>query len=260
MACYATSIHMAAIENAFGPLLDSTQNPYQNLLPFSESLYQCLETRNEIIPNFEETVWSSNCTFSPETVKATECVGRYNELSNDMNKINVLFKNWNENTNTVNKYMDQLLDLQNNHTEISKLLSRQYENDTAADTMPLKEMSDVLATYITAIQGSIQSWNMYKKNEIMKLEAKLSECNKECSVLRDFFAAGIRELHPNTTSEHLCSICFTNTVDSAISCGHTFCKECIDKLPARNEYRSRSLRKCPTCRTEIDKVIKLYFS
>ena len=257
---------MADLNTAYGPLLDSNQNAHRSFPEIAPSLHQQLHMRNEPITYVDTAVMEINTTFSPETIKARECVGRYKEVANIITKIDIQLNNWNVNKQTIDKYMEQLLVLQNNHIEISKLLNIQYESNEsdeneAKDTYPLKEMSDVLANYIETIKGASKSWDVYKQAEILKLEAKLTECNEECNVLREFFATGIRELNSNLNAEanvNLCSICFTNSVDTAISCGHTFCKVCIDKLvPVASPINRRN---CPTCRKPILDVIKLYFS
>jgi len=51
-----------------------------------------------------------------------------------------------------------------------------------------------------------------------------------------------------------CSLCMTNTVDTYLDpCGHTSCKECIDRL------LSGSGKQCFICRKVIDNTKPLYF-
>lgn len=53
------------------------------------------------------------------------------------------------------------------------------------------------------------------------------------------------------TSAHACSICFVNSKDTALGCGHTFCGKCLDK--GRD-----TIKNCPTCRMPIAKRMRVY--
>jgi hypothetical protein len=55
---------------------------------------------------------------------------------------------------------------------------------------------------------------------------------------------------PTNDPEKQCSICCINIKDYAITCGHIFCIECINKMKCE----------CPNCKKSFvkDKVIKLY--
>ena len=56
----------------------------------------------------------------------------------------------------------------------------------------------------------------------------------------------------NNTSK--CTLCLVNSIDTAIiPCGHTFCEYCI-------QMSNNTSNKCPICRTEYEKIQKLFIS
>lgn len=52
-------------------------------------------------------------------------------------------------------------------------------------------------------------------------------------------------------SDHLCSICLQFMINKVIlvSCNHSFCQKCIDKI---TNFSKENIYHCPTCRTEFD--------
>lgn len=61
-------------------------------------------------------------------------------------------------------------------------------------------------------------------------------------------------------SNNLCGICVKERVDKYYNvCGHTICKECVERYSTYNEYQNKKIYKCPYCRI-YSETKNLYYS
>jgi hypothetical protein len=80
----------------------------------------------------------------------------------------------------------------------------------------------------------------------------LSELVSKCSELSAKVTA-LRKILDPPRDPQICSICMNDPVNEFIDpCGHTFCSECL--------HRARGGGTCPTCRTRVQNVRKLFFN
>lgn len=74
----------------------------------------------------------------------------------------------------------------------------------------------------------------------------------KCSELSGKVAA-LRKILDTPHDPQVCTICMSEPVNEYIDpCGHTFCSECL--------HRARGGGTCPTCRTRVQNVRKLFFN
>jgi hypothetical protein len=84
-----------------------------------------------------------------------------------------------------------------------------------------------------------------KSTGLPDLVAKCSELSGKVTALRK-----ILDL---PRDPQVCTICMSEQVNEYIDpCGHTFCSECL--------HRARRIGTCPTCRTRVLNVRKLFFN
>lgn len=80
----------------------------------------------------------------------------------------------------------------------------------------------------------------------------LSELVAKCSELSGKVSA-LRKILDTSRDPQVCTICMNDQVDSYINpCGHTFCTECLN--------RAGIVGSCPTCRSRVQSVRKLFFN
>ena len=60
-----------------------------------------------------------------------------------------------------------------------------------------------------------------------------------------------KEEEEEEDTKYDCQICFENKVSHTFECGHVVCGVCSEELLKQ--------RKCPFCKSPIDKAIKLFF-
>tara|TARA_B100000902_G_C27279899_1_gene901090 strand:+ start:1113 stop:1856 length:744 start_codon:yes stop_codon:yes gene_type:complete len=146
----------------------------------------------------------------------------------------------------------------------------ELEADYKKELERTKEDIQKLDTFIHFLN---QMNNKYQKEEIEGIEESLSElckkieekncCNtmkkdyqKELNILKYYFEHFIKKLNQGNIG-NTCSLCLQRPVDTFINpCGHTGCKECIQKLSdSQGEYTSN----CFICREKVLAFKPLYF-
>lgn len=86
--------------------------------------------------------------------------------------------------------------------------------------------------------------------KIIELHASLRTVQTNMTAYSEFIKEGTKEMVGPDAKPNSCTICFENEINHCfVPCGHTFCEKCIKKS---------STKKCMSCRTEIQKTIKIF--
>ena len=118
---------------------------------------------------------------------------------------------------------------------MDKSLNEEYDKDET-----IKEIMDKMNSYSVKINEN-DKLKETKKNYIEKRK----EINKHLHLMQKI---------NKWNHSAICPICITNKIDSYCNpCGHTSCKECLEKNSNLNH------NKCPICREYVMDIRKLYF-
>lgn len=143
------------------------------------------------------------------------------------------------------KYKQSLMDILH---EIS-IANADY-SDSQANVDLLNDICDNIKRKFSNESHALEATNnvLLKYKEMNKIHYEtLCNFKKKLYILHKFSPHYI-----NNDPRKLCSICVQREVEIAnVPCGHTLCTECSNKIVSRE---------CFFCRTEIEKVIKLYFT
>jgi hypothetical protein len=102
------------------------------------------------------------------------------------------------------------------------------------------------STELHALESTNKILDKYKSLNDLH-DSKLRSLKSKLFIMHKFSPHYI-----NNDPRKLCSICVNREVELAnVPCGHTLCSECCNMIVSRE---------CFFCRTEIEKVIKLYFT
>lgn len=94
------------------------------------------------------------------------------------------------------------------------------------------------------------------KAQVISLTEKSSTTKSNLDIYKDFLRTGTSEMLANNIKPNLCTVCFENEIDKCIvPCGHTFCSKCVDKSQG-----SGLLRSCMSCRSPVEKTVKIFLS
>ena len=167
-------------------------------------------------------------------------------------EVDEMISKMNEFTETFHKLQTELDELQKVYNREAKSTQ---ENIVKLDTTIhyMKVMNDEYDKdkTITEIMDKMNSYSV-KINENDKLEEtkknyieKRKEINKHLHLMQKI---------NKWNHSAICPICITNKIDSYCNpCGHTSCKECLEKNSNLNH------NKCPICREYVMDIRKLYF-
>jgi len=114
---------------------------------------------------------------------------------------------------------------------------------------PLKTVMSQLAVIDTAVElPNLITQKIDQLKEQLQIEQQQREYDEICKEYQ-WFADTFRE-HVNIVKDRkACPICYTNEVEFFCDpCGHTYCSNC------------NVGNRCPTCRTNINKMCKLYYN
>ncbi|KAH3758138.1 E3 ubiquitin-protein ligase MUL1 [Pelomyxa schiedti] len=93
---------------------------------------------------------------------------------------------------------------------------------------------------------SLESRNLLDSN--LQLTTEVKQLKAQLEKMRAEMATHKKEVD-ELVQQKICQICTINEADTAIQCGHTMCKTCVDALVPR---------KCPWCRASITHITKIY--
>jgi Zinc finger, C3HC4 type (RING finger) len=113
-----------------------------------------------------------------------------------------------------------------------------------ANTAPILECVNTLSAFEIEASCVLHVSRVFK--ELCDTRQVVSELNEALKF--------IEQETKSTALQNKCPICFDRQVNAAMSCGHTFCDECL-----RTATEGHGPKRCPTCR-QIGNTIKLYFS
>lgn len=176
----------------------------------------------------------------------------------------------------VGKYLERKKEIENtlisiaNNEELRRKMEQakqDFEKATFAYMSVLRSRLDLSQEEVKNLEELRTSFmnasgEIYLK-VIKNLENDLIKENREVLVKKEsnrpmehFIQVGIHEiLKGKEVKANMCSICLEHEVSIALSpCGHTFCPGCKDKT------LTATSNKCPSCRTHVDKTVRLYFS
>lgn len=204
------------------------------------------------------------------------------------NNINHVIEKYNPNLCTLGKlHMDmvsvnrmiaqKIKKLKNNNNHLTRCMNYMTdENNKMTKCVKVEEekYNKLLKTY----NRNTKLMSKYKK----KMKEELSEMNieieKSISQTYDTYNEYSKE-KIDDNSALLCKLCMNNKIDIAISgCGHVYCQSCLDKmvndydkaygnylnyihshdLDINGQYDYKPELKCPECRCDIKKCIKIY--
>ena len=194
---------------------------------FKELLNQYKDT------NFQDTNKEASEALSKEKTELEALMASIHQkfdIMSFMNSINALDKQ----IETKNKEIRTLKDA----LTIAHTFTKSQEAPKQQETEEPKETQE--NEYIKSITNNIDA--LTKKCtalifEKQKIEDKLRNALVVMSTLRI-----------NKNLETLCGICQERNLTHTLECGHTYCKECIDKMKLTSAF----------CKSKSGKVIKLY--
>lgn len=182
-----------------------------------------------------------------------------------------IIKEIDELNETIQKYLENFTDIQN---ELNKC-NQEYKNEVNILKKNISTTENMIE-FIEKIpddqkdeenvkniikQMNILSKNLLNSEKIKNIRKKYIEKRKESEKIITF----IKKIN-NLNQTNICPVCFTNTVDHFLEpCGHTFCKECIEKHLKNDEEIEQyeigrnNNSQCCFCRVTINNVKPLYF-
>jgi hypothetical protein len=132
------------------------------------------------------------------------------------------------------------LDICNNNLQKMNNLKLYFDNQEIN--------SDELQNNIDTIEYAIGNIvELIEKNFAEKAENINLNFNKNNAMIKTL--SGLYNVFKSTSSLHVCPACMSNESEVFCSCGHTFCKSCIEKS-----------RYCYLCRAPVGKLHNLFFN
>jgi hypothetical protein len=169
-----------------------------------------------------------------------------------------LFKGYNDELKKLQESHRILINDEDHVSKSVKDLNIFLENIKAYTKKYHPASTDSLDGNMLIMNRSVGSLELSILNEIQTsksiLEAKIDKITKKLNTLRSLIQVGLDELvdKESANNKKLCAICFDREVDTVmIPCGHTSCNGC-------SNYNT--VNKCMTCRSIIQKRVKLFFS
>ena len=268
----------ASLDEAFSPLLTDGMNAY---VPYPNTA-----AVNARLNGDDDLACPRKTGFAPETVQASECISRYHSLVKEMKALDDQSAMYIAKLEQVSKFAQSYAELLACFSPISAIffeslpVSDVVKAAPAADSAPadapaadaepkedphqeLNELRDALNNPYGKLLKYEYRWAPSMKKELADLRDKRVAIETECSALRQFIAEGIRAMKSENPGScegiNQCAICFTETVNRVVvPCGHTFCLGCLDTHCNGNAAGRHARYPCPTCRGQMEKVIKLY--
>lgn len=126
----------------------------------------------------------------------------------------------------------------------------------------LEDYNDKLIIYnkINELNDKIIKWsNNYKDIAELIEKIGLDKITEDTNTAQQQFKRDYKLMNSMTEGiiePNYCKICTLNSIDKALSCGHTLCSSCINYI--QKDYNNSI--KCPFCKqdTDDDKPLKLY--
>jgi hypothetical protein len=88
------------------------------------------------------------------------------------------------------------------------------------------------------------------KDQAQDLTTNFSSTQQTLAAYTEFIKTGVQEMVGPDVTPNMCSVCLESEINHClVPCGHTFCEGCIKKSGGQ---------KCMTCRTTVQKSVKLY--
>lgn len=141
----------------------------------------------------------------------------------------------NDEINKINKNISTL----NNFIKFLENLSTIDYEDIKGIIKLLNEISEKLS--------NTESFKIAKKNYVTEKR----NINKYLHLFKLFNKLNVT---------NICTVCMESPVTNfIIPCGHTFCKECLEKSLQINIDQNVNIKKCPLCREYINSIKPLYF-
>jgi len=201
------------------------QNTYDKSIEIKELLLNCLQG-TEILPIDNKDY--QNKEIDEIISKLDEFSDEFIQLQDELDELHI-------------KYNQEFKVTQGNITKLDstihymKSLNEEYDKDET-----IKEIMDKMNSYSVKINEN-DKLKETKKNYIEKRK----EINKHLHLMQKI---------NKWNHSAICPICITNKIDSYCNpCGHTSCKECLEKNANLNH------NKCPICREYVMDIRKLYF-
>ena len=89
------------------------------------------------------------------------------------------------------------------------------------------------------------------KEKLMNVNTTLTQVQMNLAAYTEFIKSGVKEMAGPDVKLNTCSVCLESEVTHClVPCGHTFCEGCIKKS---------GQKKCMTCRSDIQKPVKMFF-
>jgi len=201
------------------------QNTYDKSIVIKELLINCIQG-TEILPIDNKDY--QNKEIDEIISKLDKFSEEFIQLQDELDELHI-------------KYNQEFKVTQRNITKLDstihymKSLNEEYDKDET-----IKEIMDKMNSYSVKINEN-DKLKETKKNYIEKRK----EINKHLHLMQKI---------NKWNHSAICPICITNKIDSYCNpCGHTSCKECLEKNSNLNH------NKCPICREYVMDIRKLYF-
>jgi hypothetical protein len=225
--------------------------------------------------------------FAPETIHASECIARYHALLKEIKLLDDQTAEYMANLEQVSTFVKYYENTLQQFSQIHAIFfeslpipkkkqptleteGKPAEATEASDANPAEDLSQELIDLRAAFANPYcklleykDKWSLSLNKKLAGIKEKQDALSSEFSALRQFIAEGIRAMKSENPGScegiNQCAICFTETVNRVVvPCGHTFCLGCLDTHCGGNAAGRHARYQCPTCRGQMEKVIKLY--
>lgn len=131
------------------------------------------------------------------------------------------------------------------------------------DNLDLSKKYDIAAAEWLSKMHDLSSVTLKRyRDTIAASEETIRKIMKTQLELRSVIALAIKDVfteNPLTSSSTDCSVCKVNTAARVfVPCGHTACEECAERIDPANHLINVGDRSCYFCRSNVERVIKLY--
>ncbi len=173
-------------------------------------------------------------------------------LTERYKKLKQTQKNLTNDINNVNKNINELEASQRTY----RIAAADYTNSLLRNGILSKEDFTILEEKIKELQTIQQSFSQkclkHYKDQALDLNSKFTTTQQTLAAYTEFIKTGVQEMAGPDAKPNMCSVCIESEISHClVPCGHTFCEGCIKKSGGK---------KCMTCRSDIQKSIKLYLS
>jgi hypothetical protein len=135
-----------------------------------------------------------------------------------------------------------------------------YTNPALLTTDPNdKELNNKFKNNISSFRNELMNYKNYVINKVDTDNTKVNYAIQKYELVYNNILVILNNIHKEIYQEYhkdkmpksniFCTVCLTNgSTHVSVPCGHIFCGDCITKMN----------NNCASCRTQIEKIIKLY--